>query len=74
MNIAQSEIIERPLPWQERHQQQTASGYGMKLTTRYLAPCLGRLRRVYAICYSNVSSLYVLVKGHKVFINIDTSK
>ena len=26
-------------------------------------------RRVYAICCSNVSSLYILIKGEKVFVN-----
>jgi hypothetical protein len=53
---------------------QTATGYGSKLPTRYRVRLASddptaRLRRVYAMCYGNAASLYVLVKGEPVFIH-----
>jgi len=46
----------------------SVSGYGSKLPTRFLAFDGIRLRRVYAICWSNCASFYVRVKGQRVFI------
>lgn len=49
--------------------QQTASGYGSKLITQYKIKCAdNKTRRVYAICYSNAASLYIIVKGEKQFL------
>lgn len=47
------------------------TGYGSKLPTQYMiidrhAPHVKR--RVYAICYSNAASLYVLISGIQYFI------
>ena len=44
------------------------TGYGSKLPTGYMVNDGTRNRRVYAICYSNAASFYVLVKGDKLFI------
>jgi hypothetical protein len=51
------------------------SGYGDKLRTDYVLQFEGDKirRRVYAICHSNVSSLYVLVKGRRLFIRTSWS-
>lgn len=49
--------------------QQTASGYGSKLQTQYMVRVDGkRWHRIYCICYSNNGSLYVRVKGERLFI------
>jgi hypothetical protein len=56
------------LPWQTLGLQETASGYGSKLTTRWMVRLGGRLRRIYAICYSNVASYYIISKGERLFI------
>ena len=56
-------LVEAPLWWQEQGLQETATGYGRKLTTRWKTHYMGHLRRVYCVCYSNVGTLYVLVKG-----------
>jgi hypothetical protein len=50
--------------------QQTASGYGSKLQTSYMIQLDAKPRwyRIYCICYSNVGSLYVMVKGTRLFI------
>lgn len=46
----------------------TATGYGTKLPTRWMIYFQGIWRRVYAICISNVSTAYVLVKGEKLIV------
>ena len=49
---------------------QTASGYGSKLRTDRMIQFYsgGPWRRVYAICYSNCASCYVLVNGTRKFL------
>lgn len=57
------------LSWQRQGLQQTASGYGRKLTTVYILESPdGRKRRVYAVCYSNAASFYIIVNGEPVFL------
>lgn len=46
----------------------SATGYGSKIPTDYTVFDGKRNRRVYAICYSNCASHYVLVKGEQLFI------
>ena len=48
--------------------QYTATGYGTKLPTRYMLRFDGRWYRMYSICYSNVSTEYVLIDGEKVTV------
>lgn len=47
------------LPWQRDGLQQTASGYGRKLTTRYLVQWAGRWRRVYVAQFANAGTAYI---------------
>jgi hypothetical protein len=55
-------ITETPL-------QRSVTGYGSKLPTPYMANCSdGRARRVYAICYSNCASFYIIIKGKRAFL------
>ena len=56
--------------WQLKGLQQTATGYGGKLTTEYMLAIPGAPRpyRVYAICHSNVASFYILRKGQMLFL------
>jgi hypothetical protein len=62
-------LITQMLSWQKQGLQQTASGYGRKLTTPYMLETPdGRKRRVYAVCFSNSASHYVLIKGERVFL------
>jgi hypothetical protein len=60
----------KQLWWQKRGLTQTATGYGRKLTTEYMLalPDSPRPYRVYAICYSNVASFYILRKGEWLFL------
>lgn len=48
----------------------TLDGYGSKIATCYIAHCNDRTqpRRVYATCFSNAASLWIMVKGEKRFI------
>ena len=50
-----------PLPWQLLGLTETATGYGAKLTTRYMVEFNGRWRRVYCAQFSNVGTIYI---GH----------
>lgn len=46
------------------------TGYGPMIPTQYRIKCTDKkIRRVYAICYSNVSSHYILVDDVKTFIH-----
>lgn len=57
-------IVDRPLWWHVQGLQQTASGYGSKLTTRY---CLqlpnGKIYRIYCTCYSNIGTCWIRFGG-----------
>lgn len=48
----------------------TASGYGSKIPTGYMVQLDGdkRWRRLYAICYSNVATFFVVVTGERVIV------
>jgi hypothetical protein len=64
------DLIYQPLDWQVAGRQQTATGYGLKLTTPYMVLVGDRAyargwRRVYASCVSNVASMWVLIRGQK---------
>ena len=48
---------------------QTTSGYGSKLPTCYLLRVGNRWRRVYAICWGNASTCYIIKKGEKIVVN-----
>ena len=61
-------LIDAPLSWQKLGIQETASGYGKKLTTSYKIAHNGRLYRVYASCYGNAGSLYILAKGQRIYL------
>lgn len=47
---------------------QWADGSGRKITTDYVAQINGLTYRVYAICFSNAASHYVIYKGEKLFL------
>jgi hypothetical protein len=69
-NYCEREFSYCPLWWHEKGLQQTATGYGCKLTTPYKVDYMGRKRRVYARCISNVSSLYVIIRGKSYFLGV----
>lgn len=59
-------VLDRPLPWQTQGTQETASGYGKRLRSRF---CVrtddGILRRVYVTQYSNVGTVWVYYHGRE---------
>lgn len=64
-----SDLLLAPLEWQKRGLQQTASGYGVKLTSPYKINFNGKLYRIYTACYSNSGSNYFITKGRKIFVH-----
>jgi len=64
-----TDLIDDPLPWQKQGLQQTASGYGRKLTSRYKINFEGKLYRLYVTIYSNAGSTWFRVKGRKIFVS-----
>jgi hypothetical protein len=57
-------LIDKPLWWHEKGLQQTASGYGGKLTSRRVAKLAdGRERRVYVTCYGNNGTAWITIDG-----------
>ncbi len=71
VQIEKEAVTYKPLWWQEKGLQQTASGYGSKLVTRYMVNFMGKIRRVYCICYSNCGSCYVIIKGEHIFVDFE---
>lgn len=61
-----------PLPWQVRGLQQTASGYGRKLTTGYKVWFCGRWRRVYHCQYSNIGTSYIDSLGRRYIVEFNS--
>lgn len=56
-------MLTEKVPYQTRpapRSGQTRTGYGSKLPTEHMVHFEGRWRRVYAICYSNAASHYIL--------------
>ena len=64
-----SELVTDMLPWQKRGLQETATGYGAKLTTSLKINFNDKLYRIYCTCYSNAASVWFKVKGRKIFVN-----
>lgn len=63
------DLIDAPLDWQKQGLQQTASGYGSKLTSHYKISFEGKLYRLYVTIYSNAGSTWFRVKGRLIFVN-----
>lgn len=63
------EIVDRPLWWHVAGLQQTASGYGRKLTS---ARCVrlpdGRERRIYITQFSNAGSAWIVLDKERVYL------
>ena len=53
------ESKESPLWWQERGLSYTASGYGVRIPTRYMVKWEGRWRRVYVAVWGNSGTCYI---------------
>ena len=71
IRVTRSELIEQPLDWQRRGLQETRTGYGAKLRTRYVLRYNGRLRRLYCCCYGNSGILFITVHGERVIVDVD---
>ena len=49
----------------------TQMGYGDKIPTAYWVHYGNTKRRVYAICFSNASTLYIIQAGKRTFVQTD---
>ena len=62
-------ISERPLDWQRRGVQYTATGYGTKIpTSKVIRWSDGKFRRVYCDICSSAGSCYCMIHGCKVSV------
>lgn len=61
-------LLDSPLWWHKLGLQQTASGYGSKLTNSFKTWFQGRWRRVYTMCWSDSGTCYIIVKGQKLIL------
>lgn len=62
------DLVDSPLDWQKRGLQQTASGYGARLTTSWKINFNGKLFRLYATCYGNAASVWFKAKGRTIYV------
>lgn len=67
--VDRADLVEEPLPWQTAGLQQTASGYGAKLTMPYKIHYEGKLYRLYCTQYSNVGTVWFKVKGKTIYVS-----
>ena len=63
------EFIDAPMWYHNKGLMQTATGYGHKLNTGKKALVGNKAYRVYAICYSNVACLYIIIQGVKIYVD-----
>ena len=57
--VSAHEAKEAPTAWQALGLQESATGYGKRLTTRHMVQYRGKWRRVYCCVYSNVGTCYI---------------
>lgn len=59
-----------PTDWQKRGLQETATGYGSRLTSSRMIKIEGEKlwRRVRVICFSNAGSAFIESKGQRLFL------
>lgn len=65
----ENSLFVNELAWQKRGLQQTSTGYGSKLTSRYMINFEGKLRRIYQTCYSNVASSWFTYQGKRIYVD-----
>ena len=58
----------QPLWFHVHGLQETASGYGSKLRTKYILHDGGKTKRLYCACYSNNGTLYFFRNGERVIV------
>jgi len=63
-----TETKDAPLWWHKQGRTQTASGYGLRLTTSKKALYNGRWYRVYAACVSNAASYWIETRGRRLYL------
>ena len=63
------DLIDSPLPWQSLGLQETASGYGAKLTSSYKISFEGKTYRTYSTCYGISGSAWFKAKGKKIYLS-----
>ena len=71
IRVTRAELVERVLDWQRRGIQETRTGYGAKLRTRYILRYAGRTRRIYCTSYSNSGTLFISVRGERMIVDVD---
>ena len=67
--VDRGDLLHAPLDWQKRGLQQTASGYGRRLTNTSKICFEGKLYRLYTTIFSNAGSTWFTVKGKKIFVD-----
>ena len=68
------EAKESPLLCHELGLMQTATGYGNRLASPYKVKVRNKWRRVYYVCYSNVSTFYIGKPGFWEYIVEDITR
>lgn len=69
---SRDELVDAPLWYHKKGLQQTASGYGSKLTSRYKINFNGKYYRLYTTIYSNSGyyrSTWFKVKGRTIYVD-----
>lgn len=64
-----NDLVEAPLWWHTKGLQQTATGYGRKLTTSRKIHYNGKLYRIYCTCFSNAGSCWFVAKNRKIYVS-----
>jgi hypothetical protein len=71
IGVSPHDIKTKLLPWQTADLTYTATGYGAKIPTFHMIRICNVWRRVYCCIYSNVGTLYVILGGSKIVVDLD---
>lgn len=66
---SREDLVEAPMWWHRRGLQETATGYGARLTMSRKIHFEGRLRRLYCTIYSNNGSVWFETRGRRIYVN-----
>lgn len=67
--VDRDDLVNAPLWYHLQGLQQTASGYGAKLTHSSKISFNGRLYRLYTTIYSNAGSVWFTTKGKRIYVS-----
>lgn len=71
IKTSSNNMVFKPLDWQKLGLTKTQTGYGSKIPSVYMLNHNNKQYRIYNICYSNVSTQYILINKVRTSIEFE---